>query len=71
MAIPSFDMNINNRLVVKDNHRPCVARPIDPASSLPDPKNANIVYDWSSKYVQSARDVPSPALASCQNMRSL
>ena len=30
-----FDYNINNRLVVKDNHRPCIPKPIDIAASLP------------------------------------
>lgn len=30
-----FDHNINNRIVVKDNHRPCVPRPIDVRLSLP------------------------------------
>ena len=29
-----FDWNINNRLVVKDNHRPCIPTPID--GGLPD-----------------------------------
>lgn len=30
-----FDFNINNRIVVKDNHRPCVPTPISPADCLP------------------------------------
>ena len=30
-----FDYNINNRLVVKDNHRPCIPKPIDVTPSLP------------------------------------
>jgi len=30
-----FDHNINNRLVVKDNHRPCIPNPIDVNLSLP------------------------------------
>lgn len=30
-----FDWNISNRIVVKDNHRPCVPTPISPAPSLP------------------------------------
>ena len=33
-----FDHNINNRLVVKDNHRPCIPKPIDVSLSLP-PQN--------------------------------
>lgn len=30
-----FDYNINNRLVVKDNHRPCIPTPVDVNLSLP------------------------------------
>ena len=30
-----FDHNINNRLVAKDNHRPCIPKPIDVNHSLP------------------------------------
>ena len=30
-----FDYNISNRILVKDNHRPCVPTPIDPVPSLP------------------------------------
>ena len=30
-----FDWNISNRIVVKDNHRPCIPTPIDPVPSLP------------------------------------
>jgi len=36
-ALVPFEFNINNSLVVKDNHRPCIPRPIDPSSSLPTP----------------------------------
>lgn len=32
-----FDFNINNRLVVKDNHRPCIPNPMDQTSALPVP----------------------------------
>jgi len=30
-----FDYNISNRIVVKDNHRPCIPKPIDPEQALP------------------------------------
>jgi hypothetical protein len=33
-----FDWNINNRLVVKDNHRPLLALPVDPTIALPKSK---------------------------------
>ena len=34
-CIPPFDMNIQNRIIVKDNHRPCIPTPIDPTLALP------------------------------------
>ena len=37
-----FDYNINNRLIVKDNHRPCIPKPIDVGPSLPKPVNKPI-----------------------------
>jgi len=30
-----FDYNISNRIVVKDNHRPCIPKPIDQQAVLP------------------------------------
>lgn len=30
-----FDWNIANRIVVRDNHRPCIPRPIDQSPALP------------------------------------
>ena len=35
-----FDYNVSNRLLVKDNHRPCVPKPIDPKSGYP-PESGN------------------------------
>lgn len=34
-ALVPFDFNINNRIIVKDNHRPCVPEPIDQTFGLP------------------------------------
>lgn len=39
-ALVPFDFNINNRTVVKDNHRPCIPNPINQVSALP-PLNGN------------------------------
>ena len=30
-----FDYNISNRIIVKDNHRPCIPKPVDPTPLLP------------------------------------
>lgn len=34
-VIMPFDTNINNRLIVKDNHRACIPKPLDQSLSLP------------------------------------
>ena len=34
-ALVPFDYLINNRLVVRDNHRPCIPTPLDQSDSLP------------------------------------
>jgi hypothetical protein len=34
-ALVPFQHQINNRLIVKDNHRPCIARPMDGRDVLP------------------------------------
>ena len=33
-----FDYNIDNRIIVKDNHRPCIPTPVDPRPTLPIPQ---------------------------------
>ena len=46
-----FDHNISNRIVVKDNHRPCIPKPIDVNLSLPPQMGdiqANPVYTTAS-----------------------
>ena len=34
-ALIPFDYNVANRIVVKDNHRPCIPKPVDPKLVLP------------------------------------
>lgn len=70
-ALIPFDWNINNRLVVKDNHRPCVQDPTDQSDSLPPEDNNMIVYDWSSKYTTPFVDVVSPQLGVCESINRL
>jgi hypothetical protein len=56
-----FDYNINNRIVTKDNHRPCIPVPIEqtlplPPKALPlpceaiQPTCANFTYPQSSQF---------------------
>ena len=70
-ALVPFDFNINNRLVVKDNHRPCVPQPKDQAPLLPPVENNNVFYDWSSKYDIPFYDIVSPQLAVCESVARL
>lgn len=70
-ALISFDYNINNRLIVKDNHRPCVPSPVDQSTSLPPVHNNSVRYDWSSRYQKPFYDVVSPQLGVCESIKQL
>lgn len=70
-ALIPFDWNINNRLIVKDNHRPCIPDPIDQEVALPPRSNDNIIYDWSSRYIQPFVDVVSPQLGICEHIQQM
>ena len=45
-ALVPFDYMINNRLVVKDNHRPCVQMPMDQEKCLPPFRNDDSMFDY-------------------------
>ena len=45
-AIQPFETNINNRLVVKDNHRPCIPNPMNNTLALPPENNSYPLPDW-------------------------
>ena len=70
-ALIPFDWNINNRLVVKDNHRPCAPRPLDQDAALPPACNENIKYDWSSRYTDASQTMHGNALGYCENIPNL
>ncbi len=77
-ALVPFDFNIANRLVVKDNHRPCIPTPLDQSSSLPPAENMNVCWDWASKWSQGqyipkvdAQNPPSWTLAVCPRIEAL
>ena len=74
-AIIPFEWNINYRIVAKDNYRPCMANPMDPSPTLPDPVKAS---EWSShNYVcqTPAHNGPSaamrPSLVPCGTISAL
>ena len=42
-----FETGINNRIVVKDNHRPCIPTPLDLSDTLPKSDEACVIpEDW-------------------------
>jgi len=70
-ALVPFDYLIGNRLVVKDNHRPCVPTPTSQNDALPPSKNMNVHYDWSSRLNTPNKGLFAPQLSSCKNIPSL
>lgn len=44
-ALVPFDYNINYRIIVKDNHRPCLPEPISPVPVLPILNNSDETYN--------------------------
>jgi hypothetical protein len=53
-----FDYNINNRLIVKDNHRPCIPKPINQNAALPK-VNFDIIHTPIAKVPAVPTDPPS------------
>jgi hypothetical protein len=68
-ALVPFDWWISDRTVTKDNHRPCIPKPLDQCSALPPTCNDDIVYDWSSMWENQNPFPLSVQLPSCQNIR--
>ena len=65
-----FDNNINNRLVVKDNHRPCIPKPIDLDMSLP-PDTGDISCNKTNKTCSVPTGPPSIHWQNAQNARQV
>jgi len=73
-SLVPFDYLINNRLIVKDNHRPLIERPLDQSCALPPVDNNKIIYDWSSKWLNcnnSQVNIPNVPVVKCKNIREL
>ena len=62
-----FDWNINNRIIVKDNHRPCIPTPITPLYSLP--KGGNIPCNKTQKVCSAPTNPPSVHWRNCNNIK--
>lgn len=70
-SLVPFDFLINNRLIVKDAHRPLIEKPINQDVALPPKCNDQVRYDWSSRYTQGPMQYPSTMLATCTNIPKL
>jgi len=60
-ALIPFDYNINYRLVVKDNHRPCLPTPISPVPALPELNHDDTMYDGLRTFttcMQPSQEIP-------------
>jgi hypothetical protein len=51
LAVRPFETLVNNRIVVKDNHRPCVELPVDQTAALPPRANSDVSVTpkWASR----------------------
>lgn len=58
-ALVPFDFMISNRLVVKDNHRPCIPQPIDQSHTLPSLNGDDSVYVNKNSCNSMVTDLPS------------
>lgn len=67
-AIVPFDFLINNRTIVKDNHRPLIEQPFDGFDALPPSTNDCISYDWFTKWKNAPAFPLSTQLGSCKNI---
>jgi len=70
-ALVPFDYLINNRIVVRDNHRPLIQQPKAQDESLPPACNDNIFYDWSSRYQGPSKMPAGIQLGRCESIRAL
>jgi len=66
-SLVPFDFNINNRIIVKDNHRPCIQEPINQSAALP-PLNLSddLVSYEPSQCMKPSTDIPSTHWANCE-----
>jgi hypothetical protein len=64
-ALVPFDFNISNRIVVKDNHRPCIPTPIDQSQSLPPLNNTDDMVEYNMNCIKYNTDIPSTHWRKC------
>lgn len=69
-ALVPFDFNISYRTIVKDNHRPCIPKPIDQSYALP-PFNQSdeMISTWNpADCMKEVKDIPSVSWKSCRSL---
>lgn len=66
-ALIPFDFNISNRIVVKDNHRPCIPVPLSFAPSLPPLNYSDDVYKYEFVCQQPIKEIPSTHWRKCDS----
>ena len=70
-SLVPFDFNISNRLIVKDNHRPCIQRPINQLDALPPANKDDTVYQPPQPAcITTALDEPSTHWKKCNALAS-
>jgi hypothetical protein len=64
-ALVPFDFNISNRIVVKDNHRPCIPEPINQSQALPPLNFSDDMVEYVPQCVTPMTDIPSTHWRKC------
>lgn len=66
-----FDWNVSNRIIVKDNHRPCLPTPIDPTLALPKYADKLPCVKLNPNICANIIDPPSTTWQSCKRISEL
>jgi hypothetical protein len=64
-----FDTNISERTNAKDRHRPCLPKPLDQSSALPEGKTDNQMYK--EYFCGMPKDTPPVHWQGCKNIQKL
>lgn len=63
-ALVPFDFNISNRIVVKDNHRPCIPTPLNQSLALPINNISEDMVEYKMEY-KPTNEIPSTHWRKC------
>jgi hypothetical protein len=62
-ALMTFDYNISNRIIVKDNHRPCIPNLINQSDALPMNNNKDDMVSFASLFEDGIKDDAPPSIS--------